>query len=348
MQTPNQKTVHVQSNRSPDGSLSRILFLDITTPTKRNRNDDTPSEDDNPGTPPSGRFSLSELLSQGRGEVPGISSGPPPAPSKLMSRKKTGAEEPESIAIEGLPILIVLWKLIANLGAGSFGTVDAVAFSPPPGSPPGMLDSPQVAMKVVKQSERQGPKKLRGEAANVGSPGCASGVAATCEKGNLYFFTPIAIPLSEMHRIGATMLEEVIRMTKDAIMKALLSVVFDCKPDNLGVVLEGTPTVVADENGQPCAGPPTDANSVVFLDLGNCGSPEEADKLFNPLLDDDALLTLEEQTKFREFKCEMMEALLRNKFAKIPQDQKQIVAGICTKYGWSYAGGEEFQPEFKE
>jgi hypothetical protein len=261
---------------------------------------------------------------------------------------KSGPEEPKSLALEGLVLLTILWKWIADLGTGSFGTVDEVAFQPPSGSPLETPCSPSVALKIAMRSDRQGPKALLAEAANVGSPGCASGVAATCEKGHLYLFTPIAIPLSEMHRIGVTMLEEVIRMTKEAIMKALLSVVFDCKPDNLGVVLEGTPTVVADENGQPCAGPPTDANSVVFLDLGNCRSPEDGDKGFNPIVDDDALETIEKQTKFREFKCEMMEALLRNKFAKIPQDQKQIVAGICTKYGWSYAGGEEFQPEFKE
>jgi len=35
----------------------------------------------------------------------------------------------------------------------------------------------------------------------------------------------------------------------------------------------------------------TDVDSVVFLDLGNCGSPEEADGNFNPLLDDDAFET---------------------------------------------------------
>jgi hypothetical protein len=200
-------------------------------------------------------------------------------------------------------------------------------------------------MKTALQSERQGPKALRAEAANVGSPGCASGVAATCEKGNLYLFTPVAIPLTKMHGIGATLLEEVIRMTKEAIMKVLLSVVFDCKPDNIGFVPLGTTTVVADENGQPRAGPPTHANSVVFLDLGNCRSPDEADKNFNPLLDDEALETKEQQTKFREFKCEMMEALLRNQFADMPEDEMVIVARICTQYGWAYAGGEQYQDQ---
>jgi hypothetical protein len=198
-------------------------------------------------------------------------------------------------------------------------------------------------MKIAMQSDRQGSKALLAEAANVGSPGCASGVATTCKEGHLYLFTPVAIPLTKMYRIGATLLEEVIRMTKKAIMEAPLSVVFDCKPDNLGFVPSGTTTVVADKNGQPCAGPPTDANLVVFLDLGNCGSPEEADKNFNPLLDDEAVETKEQQTKFREFKFEMMEALLRNQFADSREDEKRIVANLCTKYGWAYAGGEQYQ-----
>jgi hypothetical protein len=36
-------------------------------------------------------------------------------------------------------------------------------------------------------------------------------------------------------------------------MEAPLSVVYDCKPDNLGLVQKETTTVVADVNGQPCA-----------------------------------------------------------------------------------------------
>ena len=329
-------------NSPKDGSPSRVLFAD-ETPTKRTRDGDPSSSDDIPGTPPSGRFSLRGILFTGRGEVPDIPSGPPPAPSKLR-QKKSGPEEEKSMALKGLVCLTILWKMVQNLGAGSFGTVDAVVFKPPPGTP----CSPQVALKTVLQSEKQSAKALRGEASNLGSPGCVSGVAATCEKGYLYLFTPIAIPLTKMRLIGAKMLEEVIRMTKEAIMNAPVSVVFDCKPDNLGFVPLGTPTVVADQNGQPCVGPPTDAESVVFLDLGNCRSPEEADGNFNPLVDDDALETIEQQTKFREFKCEMMEALLRNQFADMPQDEKQIVADICIKYGWRYAGGQEFQPNFQE
>jgi hypothetical protein len=265
----------------------------------------------------------------------------------MKMKIKSGPEEPESLALEGLVILTISTKWIADLGTGSFGTVDEVAFQPPTGSPSETPCSPPVAMKIAMQSDRQGPKALLAEAANVGSPGCASGVATTCKEGHLYLFTSVAIPLTKMYRIGATLLEEVIRLTKEAIMKAPLPVVFDCKPDNLGFVPSGTTTVVADENGQPCAGPPTDANSVVFLDLGNCGSPEEADKNFNPLLDDEALLTVEEQTKFREFKCEMMEALLRNQFADSPKDKNRIVADICSEFGYRYAGGVQYQPEFQ-
>ena len=326
------------------GSTSCVLFTD-ETPTKRTCNGDQSSEDGVPGTPPSGRFSLIGLLSPGRREVPGILSGPPPrAPSKLM-KIKSG---PESLALEGLVILTILWKWIADLGTGSFGTVDEVAFQPPTGSPPGTPCSPPVAMKIAMQSDRQGPKALLAEAANVGSPGCASGVATTCKEGHLYLFTSVAIPLTKMYQIGATFLEEVIRLTKEAIMKAPLPVVFDCKPDNLGFVPSGTTTVVADENGQPCAGPPTDANSVVFLDLGNCRSPEEADKDFNPLLDNEAVETKEQQANFRKFKCEMMEALLRNQFADSPEDENRIVADLCTKKGWCCACSPQYQPDFQE
>lgn len=349
MQTPTStpKGSMARTPSSEDGSSPRVLFADVT-PTKRTRSDDPSPEDDIPGTHPSSEsFSLKGLLYPGTGEVPGIPSGPPPAPSKFM-KKKSGPEEPTTLALKGLVLLTILWKQIANLGAGSFGTVVKVVFLPSPGSPPGTPCSPPVAMKTVTQSKQQSAKALRAEAANLGSPGCASGVAATCEKGKLYLFTPIAIPLTKMYRIGATLLEEVIRLTKKAIMKAPLSVVFDCNPNNLGFVRLGTTTVVADENGQPCAGPPTDANSVVFLDLGYCPSPEEANKDFNPILDNEAVETEEQKANFRKFKCEMMEALLRNQFADMPEDENRIVADLCTTYSWRYAGGQKYQPEFQE
>lgn len=333
MQTPPSTTngSRAGTSFSEDGSPARVLF-----------------SDDTPGTPPSsGSFSFKGLLSPGRGGV-SVSSGPPPAPSKSKSKsKRSSTNDPEELpsnALPVLPILQVVWSFICFLGAGSFGTVDKVVFPPPPGSPQGTPSSPPVAMKTVRHSPKQGSEALRAEAANVGSPGCASGVATTNHDGDLIIFTSVAVPLSSMHLIGDTLLEDVVRMTKDAIMKAPLSVVFDCKPGNLGFVCKGEATVIADVNGQPCAGPVTDSNSVVFLDLGKCHSPEEADKNFNPLLDDEELQTEKQQAIFREFKCKMMEALLRNQFADMPEDERVTVARICKQYDWAYAGGQQYQP----
>jgi len=348
MQTPPPKTN--KSNGvygSPDGSSSRVLFGTPNDTPKRTCCDPLSDGDDAPGTPPSCvSFSLKGMLSPGRGGVP-VSSGPPPAPFKSKSKRSftNDPEKPSSNALPGLPILAVFWTFICSLGIGSFGTVDKVVFRPPPGSPPGTPCSPPVAMKKVMQSPQQGPKTLLGEAANVGSQGCASGVAMTDESGYLYLFTSIATPLSQMRQIGFELLEQVILMMKDSIMKAPLSVVFDCKPGNLGLVRNGEATVIADANGQPCAGPVTESNSVVFLDLGKCHSPEEADKNFNPLLDDEDLQTKEQQANFREFKCQMMEALLRNQFADMPEDENSIVARICTKYNWAYAAGVQHQAQ---
>ena len=262
--------------------------------------------------------------------------GPPPAtPSKQKKAKFRTADETTSYALKGLVILNVFWRLICNLGSGSFGTVDKIVIDSPSGTP----CSPEVAMKKIVNSPKQGPNGLLREAANLGQPGCASGVAATDYQGNLFLFTSVAIPLTRIHCLGRQILDQIIVMTKSAIMEAPLSVVYDCKPENLGLVQKGTTTVIADPNGQPCAGPLTDVDSVVFLDLGNCGSPEEADGNFNPLLDDDAFETENEQLKFRKFKCEIMEALLWNQFAEHPEEENLIVAIECTKYGWSYARG---------
>jgi hypothetical protein len=44
----------------------------------------------------------------------------------------------------------------------------------------------------------------------------------------------------------------------------------------------------------------------------------------------------------------MMEALLRNQCATKPKDEKPIVADICTKFRYRYAGGAQYQPDFLE
>lgn len=316
MQTPPPKTG--QSNGdygSPDGS-SRVLF-------------GTPN-----GTP---------LLAPSR--------APPPTPFKpKLKRSSTsdGPEEPQSNALLGLPILVVLWNWIVNLGTGSFGTVDKVVFRPHLGSLPGTPSSPPVAMKTVKQSPKQGPKALSEEAANVGLPGCASGVATTNDDGDLVIFTSVAVPLSKMGQIGSQLLEEIISLMRISIREGPLGVILDLKLENLGFIPEGTATVVPDEKGQPSIGPPTQKKQVVILDLGNFLDAEDTDATCGVFLEEKDLMTVEQQTKFRVFKFEVMEALLRNQFAEMPEDEKWIVAFICTKYHYRYAGGQQYQPEFSQ
>jgi hypothetical protein len=238
----------------------------------------------------------------------------------------------------GLPILRIPLVFGNLLGRGSFGEVREVRL---PNSPL------YIAMKSV-QPGKLPAKMLRYEADNFGLPGCAHGVPMGGSDGEYYVFLSICIPLNKMNQIGFENLEYVVKMTNDAIGMAPINVVFDAKPENFGFIPRGTPTVERDENGQPCVGPLTSSDDVTIFDMGIILSPDEADKAFSPLLDDDDLLTEEQQTNFRNFKCEMMEALLRNQFADVPEEQMLIVARICTKYGWRYAGGQKYQPDFSD
>ncbi len=257
----------------------------------------------------------------------------PSPPKKMKSKSKSNANK--AAGFLELPILSTPLSFGDRLGKGSFGKVYEVC----------LPDSPLlVAVKVVK-SGKLPAKMLRAEADNFGSPGCAKGVPMVGEDGTYYAFSSIAKPLTE---IGAEDLESVIQKTKDAISAAPIEVVYDVKPKNFGFIPRGTPTVQKDENGQPMVGPLTTEDKVEIIDLGSCASPEDADASFNPLIDDEAMDTEEAKLKFRKFKCEMMEALLRNKFAEMPEDEKWIVADICTKYCYRYAGGEQYQPDFKE
>ena len=333
---------------SPYGSSSRVLFGTPNGTPKRTRDDPLSDGEDAPGTPGHG-FSLKGMLSPGRGGVP-VSSGPPPALSKSRVRRSStdDPEEPPSYALPGLPILAVVWSFICSLGAGSFGMVDKVVFPPLPGSPPGTPCSPPVAMKTVRQSPKQGPKALLAEAANVGLPGCASGVATTNDDGDLIIFTSVAVPLSKMGQIGSQLLKEIISLMRISIRKGPLRVILDLKLENLGFIPEGTATVIPDEKGQPSIGPPTQEKKVVILDLGIFLDAEDTDATYGVFLEEKDLMTVEQQANFRNFKFEVMEALLRNKFAEMPEDEKWIVARICTKYRYRYAGGQQYQPDFQE
>lgn len=254
-----------------------------------------------------------------------------PSPPKKPKVSKTKATL-------GLPILSTPLFFGRVLGKGSFGEVQEVRL---PNSPL------FVAVKSVKPGKLSA-KILREEAANFGSPGCANGFALGGEDGTYYGFSSIAIPLNNMHEVGRENLESVIDLTKKAILTAPIHVIYDAKPENFGFIPQGTSTVTVDENGQPCVGPLTTADKVEIIDLGRIESPEEADKFFNPLLDDEAMETEKAEILFRKFKCDMMEALLRNQFSEIQDDDKQIVADICTKFGYRYAGGEQYQAQAQQ
>jgi hypothetical protein len=324
------------------------------TPTKKQRTEPHSDGDDAPGTP-GHEFSLMGLLHKGRGGV-SVLSGPPPTPFKSKSKTKSKSErsstsddpeEPPSNALLGLPILAVFWNWIVNLGTGSFGTVDKVVFRPPSGSPPGTLCSPPVAMKTVKPSPKQGPKALLEEASHIGSQGCAPGVAVTNDDGDLIIFTSVAVPLSKMRKIGSQLLEEIISLMGISIMMAPLQVILDLKLDNLGFVPKRTATVIPDQKGQPSIGPNTTENNVLVLDLGNFLDAEDTDATYGVFLEEHDLVSVKQQTNFRKFKFEVMEALLRNQNATKPKDEKPIVARICTNFGYRYAGGVQYQPEFQ-
>ena len=203
-------------------------------------------------------------------------------------------------------------------------------------------------MKTVRQSPKQGSKALHAEADNVGSPGCASGVATTNDEGDLIIFTSVATPLSQMRKIGSQLLEEIISLMGISIREGPLGVILDLKLENLGFIPEGTATVVPDEKGQPSIGPLTQEKKVVILDLGNFLDAEDTDGTYGVLLEEDDLVTVKQQANFRNFKFEVMEALLRNQNAEMPEDKKKIVARICTKYRYRYAGGAQYQPDFSQ
>lgn len=335
MQTPPPPPKTIQSNGdygSPNGSLSRALFRTPNGTPKRTRDDPHSDGEDAPRTPEH-NFSFKGMLFSKRGDGP--------AQDHCSNFEKTSPPKIRRFNVENLknslklPILEKTLSFGNMLGKGSFGKVYEVKL---PGSPL------SIAVKVV-EAGNMSAKALRQEANSFGSPGCPEGVPFAGEDGTYYAFSSIAIPFD---RIDVEKLESVVKMTKEAMVTLDNKKLYDAKPENFGFIPRGTPTVQKDENGQPMVGPLTTEDQVVLLDMSEHKSPEDADGIFNPLLDDEALETKEQQAIFRKFKCEMMEALLRNQFADSPEDEKKIVAGICTKFGYRYAGGAQYQPDFLE
>jgi hypothetical protein len=321
--------------KSPeDGSTARVLFAD-ETPTKRTRAVDPSSEDDIPGTPPSsGSFSLEGLLFSGRGEVPGIPSGPPPPQPRKPQKMR-----PYSEIYNWLPLLKLMLMSFCSriIGEGDFGTVSKVRLPNPPGTP----QSPLIAVKDVKfDTHGVCSRDMQDEVKRLGSPGCVTGVACRTDD-SLQIFMPLGVSLDKLDfsKMTAEMLEWVIQSVKDLCMMLDLDLLADIKPQNFIFLQKGTATVVKDSEGQPCMGPLTEHDEVVYCDLGSVDPTSGGTKIYGvlPLVESDAERA-EFESKLRTFKATMMEALIRDAAKPSGKKVEQIVAE-CVPEGLAYANG---------
>jgi hypothetical protein len=266
---------------------------------------------------------------------PAIICGPPEAPRK--QRKKPKGPVP----IEGLPVLPDDFYInrLEQIGEGSYGQVFKVNLVNC-----GIPESQSFAMKVISviPGGRTTPNDLRCEAANFGSPKCVPGVGMSSPDGKTYYgFSPIAVPLDKFP-ITSQNIEEVIDLTKAAVMDGHLSVAADACPENMGFLSAATPTVVLGENGLPCAGVEIEEDCVKFIDIGNADSPNDCNPKYGALFDEGAMDSDEAHLKYRRFKCDMMSALLRNRLLAEPRNEYDIVREICNSetYGYTYAAGD--------
>lgn len=332
-------TPESMSGNSPEDEIPvRVLFAD-ETPTKRPRAIDPSSEDEIPGTPPSSEFiRLNGLLHSGRGEVPGIPSGPPPPqprkPQKML---------PYSEIYKWLPLLKLMFMSFCSriIGKGDFGKVSEVRLPNPPGTP----QSPPIVVKDVKFDTRGVcSRDMQDEVMRLGSPGCVPGVAYRTEESALIFM-PLGVQFESLDfsKMTAEMLEWVIQSVKDLCMMLDLGLLADIKPQNFIFLQKGTATVVKDSEGQPCMGPLTEHDEVVYCDLGSVDPTSGGTKIYGvlPLVESDAERA-EFESKLRTFKATMMEALIRDAAKPSGKTVEQIVAE-CVPEGLTYAGGEQHQ-----
>jgi hypothetical protein len=254
---------------------------------------------------------------------------PPPAPIKQRKLPKG--------PIEGLPVLsddsspVILKKL----GKGSFGSVFEVSLHDHSG------ELKSCAMKVVKMKNgRISPRDLLEEASNFGSPKCIPGIGMSSRDGSKYFgFSPIADPLDKAS-ITSDNVEQLVSMTHDALMGVSFSLIPDANPENLGIIHAGTPIPVLGDDGMLKAGSLVEEDEVVVIDIGNIANPNDCNGKYGALFDEDAMLNIENQKRYRSFKCDMMSALLRNRILVEPRNEYDIVREICEIYRYTYAAGD--------
>jgi hypothetical protein len=231
------------------------------------------------------------------------------------------------------------------LGKGDFGKVSEVRLPNPPGTPP----SPPIAVKEINfDAPGVFSKDIGDEVARLGSPGCVPGVACRTDDSALIFM-PIGSPLDKLDfsKMTAMMLEWVIHSVKDICMMVDFDVVADLKLANLIFLPGGTATVVKDAEGQPCMGPPTQFNQIVVCDLGTVDPTSGGTKKYGVLPSESDAEKTDFETKLRQFKATMLEALIRDAADPSGKTVERIVAS-CVPEDWVYAGGEQYQAQAQQ
>ena len=269
--------------------------------------------------------------------VKGHATSPPQKPKKLQKNRPNSEE-----IYACLPLFKGLMSEDSKvIGKGDFGTVSEVRLKNPPGTP----ELQPIAVKEIMFDTRGvSPRDLQYEVGRLGSPGCVTGVAYRTKKSALLFMSlGVSLNKLDFSKMTKEMLDWVIQSVIDLCMKKLvLGLLADIKPENFIFLPKGTPTVVKDSEGQPCMGPPTAEDEIVYCDLGSVDPTSGGTKIYGVLPSESDAEKPDFEAKMRQFKATMMEALIRD--AAKPSDKKveQIVAPLVPPE-WVYAAGVQHQ-----
>jgi hypothetical protein len=274
----------------------------------------------------------------GVGKEKSPAKSPPPQPRKPQKMR--------SQVYSWLPLLklkLMLIDFCSNLlGKGDFGTVRKVRLPNLPGTP----ESPPIAVKKIKFDTRGVcSSDLQDEVKRLGSPGCVTGVACRTEK-SMQIFMPLGVKFEGLNfsKMTKEMLECVILSVKNICIKVDFGVVADIKPENFVFIPQGTATVIKDSEGQPCMGPLTKQDEIVYCDLGTVDPTSGGTKKYGVLLPESEAEKPDFETKLRSFKAIMMEALIREAANPSGKTVEQIVAPLVPPE-WVYAAGMQHQTQ---
>lgn len=247
-----------------------------------------------------------------------------------------------------LPLLKLMFMTFCSkiIGKGDFGTVREVRLPNPPGTP----ESPPIAVKEI-DFDTPGvcSRDLQDEVKRLGSPGCISGVACRTDE-SVQIFMPLGIPLDKLDfsKMSLKMLEWVIKSVKDICMLKLdLGLLADIKPANFVIITKGTATVVKDSEWQPCMGPLTQQDEIVYCDLGTVDPTSGGTKKYGVLPPESEAEKPDFETKLHNFKATMMEALIRDAANPSGKTVEQIVAPLVPPE-WFYAAGVQHQAQAQQ